>query len=170
MRTGKEQHGAVNRSYPAHDAVGSSPDFLQRFPSGKTVDEWLPAWLLHLNVRAAETFVLAVVPLDQVGIDLRFCPEAGQFTRPPRTLKRAGQHAGEFQPCQPFAETEGVAFAALRQREVGTTGMLTGHGPGCLTVPGQVDDGKFAQESVSNYRVREWDVTANPIVSECLFL
>lgn len=63
-------------------------------------------------------------------------------------LKRAGEHVGEGgglgkgHAVESLAEAAGVAYAALRQRQVGEAGVPVGNGPCRLAVAGQVDGGQ----------------------------
>ncbi len=66
----------------------------------------------------------AVVPLDQVRIDLRDRPEAGQLAGPRGALQRAGEDAGEGESPQPLAELAGAFLTGLVQRDVGAAGAL----------------------------------------------
>src|SRR5262249_61759715 len=52
------------------------------------------------------------------------------------------EHPGERQSLQPVPEPARVALAALGQWNVREPGVLPGEGPGGLTVPRQVHDGK----------------------------
>ena len=68
--------------------------------------------------------------------------KARELTRPTRTLERAREHSRERHPTQPFPEPMRVAFATLRQRDIGEPGMPARDGPGRLTVPREIRDGK----------------------------
>src|SRR5262249_49385778 len=95
----------------------------------------------------------AVVPLHQVGIDLRDRPprtapspvgrgrgrgerEAGQLARLRGAPQGAGEDAGEREPAQPLLELAGGALPALLQRPVRPTRSLARVGPGRVAVPG----------------------------------
>src|SRR5271165_3154088 len=55
-----------------------------RFSPGAAVAKQRPVGALGVNVRGAEAFILAVIPLDQVGIDLGRATETGQLASPRR--------------------------------------------------------------------------------------
>src|SRR5205823_14118018 len=54
-------------------------------------------------------------------------------------LQRTRQHVGKNRSGQPFSKTRGVALAALRQRQIGKSCMLTRDAPGSLPVARQIN-------------------------------
>src|SRR5437867_10074089 len=68
MSTRKNQHIAFDRAYPTDNTIGSGTDLLWRFPVGATVAKQLPAGPLRTNLRVSKTFVIAIVPFDQIAI------------------------------------------------------------------------------------------------------
>src|SRR5437867_2855272 len=97
---------------------------------------------LCVDVGARATFVRAVVPFHEVGLDFRERGEAGELARSDRPPERAREHCGGPQSLEPLSEPDGLGFALRGQREVGHARVLTRDGPGRLTVPCQVHDRK----------------------------
>jgi hypothetical protein len=56
-----------------------------------------------MDLGRASTFILAVVPFEQIVIDFDCGAEAGQLTCPPCALQGTGKHLGEGQSFQPFS-------------------------------------------------------------------
>src|SRR6516165_10630316 len=138
MPARKNQHVTFDRTHAAHNAVGPRADLARRLSSGAAVTEELPVRALHMDLSRAAALILAVVPLDQVGIDFGRGPKACQFAGPHRALQWAGEDPGNSQSAQPLTEGAGIAFAALGQRQVGPAGVLPREAPGGLPVPRQV--------------------------------
>jgi hypothetical protein len=78
-----------------------------------------------VNVSRSEAFIVAVAPFDQVPIDFRPWPKAGQLTRTRCALQWAGKHPCEFQSLEPFSKAPGITFAALCERQIGKPGVLS---------------------------------------------
>src|SRR5262249_15976019 len=99
----------------------------------------VPAGPRLADLRRSLPLVVAIVPFDEVGVYPRPGTETGQLTRPTGPLQWAGEDVREGQALQSFAQLEGVAFAALGERQVGQAGVLARDGPRRLAVAGQVD-------------------------------
>src|SRR5215471_18440546 len=82
VSAGKQKDRALNCSNPVHDAVRPRRYLVKRFPARESITEHLPTRTLRLNVRGAETFVLAVVPFNQVTIHFRSWRKAGEIRSP----------------------------------------------------------------------------------------
>src|SRR5437762_1043309 len=108
-----------------------------------------------MNLHRSETFVLAVVPFNQIGIDLRCGPEAGQFAGASGALQGTREDLREGQSGESFAEPAGIAFATLGQRQIGKPRMLTGKAPGGLAVADEINHWK-------NFTHRFAPVTGTP--------
>ena len=139
MSAGKEQHIAVDGADPADDSIDASSHISDRLAAGTTVAEQLPFGPLLANLIGRFSFVGAVVPFDEIMIHRRDTCESGQFARPRGPLQRTRQDADEGQAFEPVTEPTGVALTALGQGKIRQAGVLASKGPGCLTVPGQVD-------------------------------
>jgi hypothetical protein len=68
--------------------------------------------------------------------------ESGQLTSPHGALQRAGKYFRKGQSAQPFPQPLGIAFPALRERQISEAGVLTGNRPRRFAVPRQVDGGE----------------------------
>src|SRR3989442_8361428 len=82
----EEQGVAFDGAHPAHHPGRPRPDLVRRLSSPAAVAEQLPVGPLAVDVRAGATFVGAVVPFDEIRLDLRHGAEAGQLTRADRPL------------------------------------------------------------------------------------
>jgi hypothetical protein len=79
MPAGKQQHAAIQCAYSAHHTIGARAYLIQRLPFRTTIAEQFPLWTGLPNLTGSQTLVFAVVPLDQIGIDLGRSAETGQF-------------------------------------------------------------------------------------------
>jgi hypothetical protein len=116
VTTGKKQNIALHGAHAFHHAISPGCDLQGRFSTGAAVAEKLPPRVFRQYVNRQTAFVLAVVPLDQVAIDLSCRSKAGQFTGPHGALQRACEHFRKRLSTQPFPQLSGVAFPALRKR------------------------------------------------------
>jgi hypothetical protein len=113
-------------------------DLLRRFAVQGAVAEQLPTRPVFQDVAGKRPLPAAVVPFDEVGIDLGDCSTAGQFTRLRGTLQGTGEHADKGEPSQSLTQLARMLFAAFIQRQVGSTRVLVGVRPGRIAVPGEV--------------------------------
>ncbi len=125
MPAGEQQHRSVNGSGPFDDAVGARPDLIERLSVWESIAEHLPARTFGANVRGAKTFILPVIPLDQIAVDFRIWPKAGEFRGPPGALERTGKHASEFQSVEPFSQPASLTFTAPGKWQVRKPGVLS---------------------------------------------
>ena len=94
-----------------------------------------PGGTLGADLGRLPALVRAVVPLREVGDDLRRRPEARQLARPPRQVEGADEDPREVDPAEPPCEARRIALATLRQGQVGPPGVLPRERPGRLAVP-----------------------------------
>src|SRR5262249_335634 len=125
MSAGKDQNVAFDGAHAMDNTISTGANLFRRFSVRAAVSEQIPVGSLCMNLYGADTFVITVIPFDQIGIDFGDAPEACPFTGSRSSLQRAGQYFREDQSSQPFSKTRGVALAALGQRQVGKTGVLT---------------------------------------------
>src|SRR6185436_14821766 len=92
--------------------------------SRTAVAEKFPIGTFRTNLSRTASFVLAIVPFDQVFINVSDWFEAGQFTGPGRTLQGTGQHQGKRQSLEPFTKPSCGALATIGERKIGQPGML----------------------------------------------
>src|SRR5271166_538539 len=97
-----------------------------------------------MNLLRGEALISAVVPLDQIAIDLSQGREARQFARAQSALQWAGKDGCKIQPGKPVAERAGILLSTLSQRKIGESRMLTAQAPSRLAMAGQVNQGKLA--------------------------
>src|SRR5262249_40127223 len=55
------------------------------------------------------------------------------------TEQGTSENADKGEPAQPLADLTRVLLPAFIQRQVGSTRVLVGVGPGCVAVPGEVE-------------------------------
>src|SRR5262245_17064701 len=113
-------------------------DLLRRFAVRAAVAEQLPTWPVFQDVAGKRPLPAAVVPLDEVGIDLGDCSKAGQYTRFRGTPQGTGEHADEGEPPQSLTQLTRMLLAAFIQRQVGSTRVLVGVRPCRIAVTGEV--------------------------------
>jgi len=100
-----------------------------RFTARTTVTKDVPARSSHANVLGALSFVIAVIPLGQVGFNLGRRREPDQLAGPPRAPPRTGQHTTKLGRPQPWSKFARLGFAFRGQRNIRSTGMLAGERP-----------------------------------------
>src|SRR6185436_9896547 len=113
-----------------------------RLATRTPVAEQPPSGPLAEDLGGAASFVGAVVPFDEVAIDLRHATKARKLAGPGCALQRAREYLRERQSAQALAEAPRILLAALRQRDVGQTGVLTGQAPRSFAMAGQIDGGQ----------------------------
>jgi len=111
-------------AHSANDAVRTGADLLRRFASGAAVVEQVPARALLANFVTPATFIFAIIPLDEGGIDLGQGAKPRQFACLACTLQRTREHLCESQPLQTFTESPGGALAMFGEWKVSKPGML----------------------------------------------
>src|SRR5262245_44781186 len=113
QKVGAREYGQVSLqgSHSADDPVGSDAHLIRGFSARATVAEQLPIRALRVDLGGAATFILAIIPFSQIGIDLGHTAEAGEFGGPPRALRRTGQYLGQERSAQPLTESAGLPFA-----------------------------------------------------------
>ena len=78
------------------------------------------------NLFRREPLVRTIVPLHQVGVDLRLVPKASQLASAPRPLEGAHQHTGEALSRQQGGQTPGLGLSFFGEGNVGTPRVLAG--------------------------------------------
>jgi hypothetical protein len=116
-------------------------DLLRGFAVRAAVAEQLPTRSVFLDVAGKRPLPAAVVPFDEVGIDLGDCPKARQFTRLRGTLQGTGEHADKGESPQSLTQLTRMLLAAFIQRQVGSTRVLVGVRPRRIAMPGEVELG-----------------------------
>src|SRR5262249_30666588 len=130
----EQQDVPPDRAHAPDHRVGPRADLPGRLASRAAVAEELPARTLRPDLGGAAALVLAVVPLDEIRIDLGDRGETAQLARPERTPEGTREYLGERQLPQPLAEPARVALAAFRERDVRESGVLPRERPRRLAV------------------------------------
>src|SRR4029077_7947311 len=79
MPTRKQQHVPLDTSHSIDHPVCPNGHLIRRFTSRAAVAEQLPFRALSMDLGGAKPLVLAVVPFQEIAIDVRRVPEAGQL-------------------------------------------------------------------------------------------
>ena len=95
MPTCEKQNVVRDRAHSVDDPVGAYANLLGAFSSRAPVAKQIPVRSLRTNVRTSTAFVVAVAPLNQVGIDLGYQTKPCQFACLARALQRAGEYLCE---------------------------------------------------------------------------
>src|SRR5262245_46843575 len=139
VAAGDRQHVARDGLYPGEKAVSAGGNVSRRFPVGTAIAVEFPAGPLLEDVARQLPLEAAVVPLDQIVIDSRADAEPGQRTRLRGPQQRTGENAGEGKLPQPPTQLPGMLLPPFIQRQVGSTRVLLGVGPGRVAVPGEIE-------------------------------
>ena len=105
MPAGEKQDVALYGTGPIYNSVGAGTDLLRRFASGAAIAEQVPAWTLGADIGAAASFILAIIPLDQIGIDFGHAAKSGQFASPARALQWTRKYLCESQPLKTLRQS-----------------------------------------------------------------
>src|SRR5215471_10088368 len=104
MPARKEQRVAIERPHPGDDAIGARAYSCRGLAAGTPIPEQLPVRAFAANLLCGSTFVVAVVPLEQITVDFRGGAKARQLAGPRGTLERAREHPREDYAPQTLAE------------------------------------------------------------------
>src|SRR5262245_7183785 len=121
-------------AHPADRAIGPRADLLRRFSVGTAVTKQFPVRIAYMYFRRSKSFVITVVPFNQIRICFGLCTEPGQFARARRTPQRARETFRETVLRESLTEALSVSFAALGKGQVSQPSMLTCETPGGLAV------------------------------------
>ena len=126
---------AVDRARPGYHPVHARTHLFRRLAARASIPEDQPARRHLVDLLGRQSLVLAVVPLDQVGVDDGLVAQARQFAGLSRPLHRAAENkrkcvGGEYRP-HPLRKPATV----VGQRNVRRTGVLATEAPRRLPVP-----------------------------------
>src|SRR6266850_6365750 len=141
MPAGEKQHVTFDRAGAFQHTICPRTDLVRRLPSGAAIPKQLPVRALPVDVSSKATFILAIVPFEQVSVDFSHSSKASQLAGSGGTLQRAGKHPGERHSTQPFLEPARIALTPFCERQVSKSRVLARESPGGFPVPGQVNDG-----------------------------
>jgi hypothetical protein len=136
----EDQHIPRSRAYSAYHSVGSGGNLFRSFTARAAIAEQLPSGTLGVNIGSEASFILAVVPFEQIAIDFVYCPEAGQYACADRALQGTGGYLGESESTEPLSKIAGVPLALLCQWQIRQPRVLARQGPGGLSMPRQVNN------------------------------
>src|SRR5271166_2861005 len=134
MAVREQRDVTVSRARPGDHPVYPRTHFVRRLAARASIPEDQPARCDLVDLLGRYSFVLAVVPLDQVGVDDSLVAETRQLTGLPRPLHGAAKNErervlGQHRP-QPF----GDAAPTFGQRNVRCSGVLAAQAPCRLAV------------------------------------
>src|SRR5579871_608017 len=139
MAVRKEQHITIEGAQARQDTIRPRADRLHRFAAWTAIAKEKPVRPLLANVVGAPALVVAVVPLDEIVVELSSGAEAGQLARSLGALQWTGQHPSEARALETFAQAARVVFAVRCQRNVGCAGVLAGQGPFRLAMTREIN-------------------------------
>jgi len=131
----KERNVAVHRAQTCDQPVGARRDFCGRLTAWNAVLPNIPVWAHLPDIGGPQAFVIAIVPLRQIGFNLAHLPEAGQLASLPGTQSRTDEYTSEPDLPQERREFTRPVLAVCSQGEIGASGVLTGDRPGGLAMP-----------------------------------
>src|ERR1700733_16332018 len=124
MTAGKYDRLVIRCAKATNDAVGSGADIGWLLAVRASVAEEEPAGSLAEDFAALAPLVVAVIPFEQVGIELGGVAEPGERASAGRTLKGTGENPVKLQPLKALMELPGFAFPLFREGNVRASRML----------------------------------------------
>jgi hypothetical protein len=143
MSAGEKKDVVADRPDTLDHPVGTLSDLCWRFSSRTSIAEKLPVRMLRQYLSIAQSFVVTVVPLYEVGIHLGHRAKTRQFAGSHGSLQWAGKHFDKIQPLKPFPKHAGVQFAIGCKRYIGKVGMLARMRPRGVAVSRYIQNRKF---------------------------
>jgi hypothetical protein len=118
MAAGKNEHIPLYFSDSGKSPIGPSSDVPRRFTVGAAIAEDYPTGALCQDLGPRPTFVVAIIPFDEIGGGLGQRPVAAKFARAHRSLKRARENPGEGSTGESRLKQTSLFLAALGQGEI----------------------------------------------------
>jgi hypothetical protein len=140
---------AVDGQRPCDDPLRARRYLLDGLATGHRTFPHGPAGVRLPDLADGSAFHVAVVPFEQVGIDLGLVAVAGQLRGVAGAAQRADEDEREPAPGEEAPGALGLLAAGVGEREVGDAGVLPRLGPRRLAVTDQ-DDLVVTQESTSD--------------------
>jgi hypothetical protein len=134
----EDRDAALQRAHPRDDAVGTGCHVGGHFAAGAAIAPDAPARPREADVHRALTFVGAVVPFRQIGIDFDAAAQTGQCAGSPGAQARARQHLREFDLAQHRRKISRLRFASGGQVEISVARVLAAQRPGSVAMPNEV--------------------------------
>src|SRR5215470_10395726 len=135
MSMREQRDVTLDSTRPGDDPIGSRSDLLRRFTTRAPIPEDEPARRLSVDLLGRQALVLAVVPLDEVGLDDRTGRDAGQLTGFARPLQRADEHERKRSAAQGGPQEFREPAPVVGQRNVRRAGVPAVQAPLGLAVP-----------------------------------
>jgi hypothetical protein len=110
MSTGEQQNIPWFGSHFFNDSIGSIRDLLWRFTTRAAVTEDLPSRAFCPDLDGSATFVLAIVPFDEIAINLSDGSEACDLTGAAGALQWTGKDPGDGQFPKAPSKPASVVF------------------------------------------------------------
>jgi len=129
VRVAHEEGVATGFADAGNDAVDSRGDIGGGFAVWARVGENGPAGDAFSDFRSGEAFVVAVVPLGEVGGDFGFFGEAGEFAGAAGAEARAAEDEAELTVGEKWLEVSGTLFACGGEGDVGGRGVAAREAP-----------------------------------------
>src|ERR1700760_3048950 len=151
MAARKHDRPVIGRAKASDDAIGAGADVSWLLAVRAAIPEQEPAGTVRENLAALATFVVAVIPFEEIGIEFGDAAESGELTGAPRALKRARDDPAKRYAFEALLKPLRLAFAFLRQRDVGAAGVLAACAPFGFAM---ADEGDARQHDGSNPGLR----------------
>src|SRR5215813_10848560 len=103
MPTREQENISGGGTHPVDDLICSQSHLFWGFTIRTSVKEQPPLRVLGMNFQTAHTLVLAVIPFQEIAVDLRNASKPSQFTGTLGALQRAAKHLIERQSFESLA-------------------------------------------------------------------
>src|SRR5271170_2615271 len=161
MAARKQDRAVIRRAKASDNAIGSRPDVCWLLAIRASVAKQEPAGTIGQDLARLPSFVVAVVPLQEVGIDLGSLAEPGQRAGARRALKRAREDFVKRETRKAPLERARLALALFRQRNVGAPGVPAACAPFRFAVSDESDTRQHDDSSRCCGR-RSWTPSGYP--------
>src|SRR5437867_10264521 len=111
MAAREKQNVSGHLAHSLHYAICSRSNLFWHFAARAAVAEQLPVRTFSKDVNRAATFVLAIVPFDQVRVNFSNRSESSQLARSHSTAQRAGEYLRKCHIPQSLPQFSRVAFS-----------------------------------------------------------
>src|ERR1700677_2485175 len=154
MAAGKHNRLVIRCAKAPDDAIGARADIRRLLAVRASVAEQEPAGPAGEDFAGLAPLVVAVIPFEQVGIDLGGVAEPGECAGAGRPLKGTGEDPIKLEPPKTLVEPSRLAFALFREGNIRASRMLAARAPFGFAMADKIDTGKHGD---SNPRLRrQW--------------
>src|ERR1700733_1513982 len=154
MAAGKYNRLVIRCAKAPDDAIGARADIRRLLAVRASVAEQEPAGPAGEDFAGLAPLVVAVIPFEQVGIDLCGVAEPGERAGAGRALKGTGEYPVKLEPLKTLVEASRLAFALFREANIRASRMLAARAPFGFAMADKIDTGKHGD---SNPRLRrQW--------------